>query len=201
MKRIRILVTCLGLFFVSGAAAQTPQQGLLNAVAYDPLPAQVSVNVRPLNDSDENLALKQTFETALQERGYTVAADAQFVLTFETREVAGAWADRGRRTVIELDAHGEGVGGDQQRVRLNLFNSSSGGVFNRGREGGTGIVTPGHFRIDLSIDDRTNGERLWQAWAVADIGRSDGRRVSQAMVPGMVLRLGETVRQEQMDLF
>ena len=201
MKRCRILITCLGLFLFSGAGAQTLQQGLLNAVAYDPLPAQLSVNVRPLSDSDENLALKQAFETALRERGYTVAVDAPLVLTFETREAAGAWADRGRRTVIELEARDEGVGGDQQRVRLNLFNSSSGGVFNRGREGGTGIVTPSHFRIDLSIDDRSSGERLWQAWAVADIGRLDGRRVSQAMVPGMISRLGETVRQEQLDLF
>ncbi len=159
------------VFRSGGADAPT---GLLNAVAYDPLPAQLSVNVRPLNDSDENLALKQAFETALRERGYTVAVDAPLVLTFETREAAGAWADRGRRTVIELEARGEGVGGDQQRVRLNLFNSSSGGVFNRGREGGTGIVTPSHFRIDLSIDDRSSGERLWQAWAVADIGRSAG---------------------------
>ena len=201
MKRYRILITCLGLFLFSGAGAQTLQQGLLNAVAYDPLPAQLSVNVRPLNASDENLAPKQAFETALRERGYTVAVDAPLVLTFETREAAGAWADRGRRTVIELEARGEGVGGDQQRVRLNLFNSSSGGVFNRGREGGTGIVTPSHFRIDLSIDDRSSGERLWQAWAVADIGRLDGRRISQAMVPGMISRLGETVRQEQLDLF
>jgi len=201
MKRFRILVTCFGLFLFSGAGAETPQQGFLNAVSYDSLPAQVSVNVRPLNDSDENLALKQAFETALRERGYTVAVDAPLVLTFETREVVSAWADRGRRTVLEFEVRGEGVGGDQQRVRLNLFNSSSGGVFNRGREGGTGIVTPGHFRIVLSIDDRSSGERLWQAWKVAEIGRSDGRRVSQAMVPGMISRLGETVRQEQMDIF
>jgi len=201
MKRFRMFIICVGLFLVSGAGAQTPQQGLLNAVAYDPLPTQVSINVRPLNDSDENLSLKQDFETALRERGHTVDVDAPLVLSFETREAAGAWADRGRRTVLELEASGEGVGGDQQRVHLNLFNSSSGGVFNRGNEGGTGIVTPSHFRIDLSIDDRSNGERLWQAWAVADIGRSDGRRVSQAMVPGMIARLGETVRQEQIDLF
>ena len=196
MRLHRILLTCAALLAAHAAGAQGAGEGLLNAVAYKPLPAGGAITVRPLDNSDENLVLQQEFESALRAQGRTVAADAPLILTFEVRDTVGAWSTRDRRSIIELEGHGDGIGGDTHRARVNLYNSSRGGVFNEGRGSGTSIMTPSQYRLDATLDQRSNGRRLWQAWATADLGQSDSLDLTRAMVPVMVQSLGQTVKRQ-----
>ncbi len=85
----------------SAATAQQPERGVLNAVSFEPLPEGAAVLVRPLDDTDENLAIKKEFEAAMAADGLNVAADdARLVLSFETREeVAAGPAPRPQTTV------------------------------------------------------------------------------------------------------
>ena len=191
-----ILLVALGLLTGQPAAAQEPGAGLLNAVAYKPLPQDSAVTVRPLDNSDENLLLQEEFERELRARGHTVAADAPLIMTFEVRDVVGAWTNRDRRSILELEGRGDGIGGDTHRARLNLFDSGRGGVLNEGRGGGTTIVTPTQYRLDVTIDARAGGKRLWQAWATADLGQSDGFELTKAMIPAMVGSLGQNVNRQ-----
>ena len=80
------------------------------------------------------------------------------------------------------------------------LDSAQGGVFNEGRAHGTSIVTPSLYRIDATVDDRRNGERLWQAWATASLQQSDGATLTRSMVPVMVGSLGKTVRRQTFQL-
>ena len=93
MKRFGILFAVFGLLAAPFAAAQTSDEGLLNAVAYKPFPEGAPIAVRPLDDSDENLALLRRFEGELRAQGFAVTADAALVLTFEIRGSVGAWSD------------------------------------------------------------------------------------------------------------
>ncbi|MDP6787734.1 MAG: hypothetical protein QF830_01680 [Rhodospirillales bacterium] len=201
MKRFGLLVVTLALLAAGRASAQSVDEGLLNAVAYKPLPAGMAIAVRPMDDSDENLVLRERIEGELKAQGFSVSGDGALILTFETRDSVGAWSDAGRRSVLEFQYKSEkGIGGDNERLRLNLFDSAKGGVFNEGRAHGTSIVTPSQYRIDATIDDRRNGERLWQAWATASLQQSDGPTLTQAMVPAMVESLGKTVRRQTFQL-
>jgi hypothetical protein len=201
MKRFGILVMTLALLVAGRASAQNVDEGLLNAVAYKPLPAGVTIAVRSMDDSDENLVLQKRIEGELTAQGYSVSGDGTLILTFETRDTVGAWSDSGRRSVLEFQYKSEeGIGGDNERLRLNLFDSAKGGVFNEGRDHGTLIVTPSLYRIDATVDDRRNGERLWQAWATASLQQSDGATLTRSMVPVMVGSLGKTVRRQTFQL-
>ena len=111
----------------------------------------------------------------------------------------GAWSDGGRRQLLQLQ-QSQGVGGlDSPKVRLNLYDSRRGAVFNEGRTG-TQITTPSTYRLDATIDDRTDGKRLWQGWSSADIGPGDNRKMTRNMIPILVNSLGQTVRQKSFTL-
>ena len=196
---MRFLFVALGLFglVASPTFAQNASNGLLNAVAYKDVPAGAAVSVRPLDDSDDNLILKQEFEKALQGQGYRIEKDSPLVLTFETSDTIGAYTDRNARHVLELSGGGGRGGGEDARARVNVFDSVSGGLMNTGREtGDTNIVTPTQYRVDVSLDDKANRKRLWQAWATADIEQSDGLTLTRAMVPAIVQSVGKTVRRQ-----
>jgi len=140
-----VVAACAGLIASPDTSAQDAGQGTLNAVSFKPVPVGVPIFVRPLDDSDENLALKQRFEAVLRERGYALAADASgLVLTFETRDDIGSWSSSGRRTVLEFQGAGGREGTEDVEARLRLFDSQRGALLNKGR-GGTRVVAPSNF--------------------------------------------------------
>lgn len=180
--------------WMAPAGANAADAGVLNAVSYHPLPATVSVQVRPLDNSDENIVLQEAFENALRDRSIVVSTGAPLILTFETRGSVGAWEDTGQRSFLELQAQGGRGGGEKASARVNLFDSNRGGLLNQGK--GTLITTPSQYRLDATIDERSSGKRLWHAWGIADLGNSDGLSLTRFMVPLMVKKLGQTVRSE-----
>lgn len=194
-------IFCL-LFAGSLATAQAPDKALLNAMLYKPVPAGgKTVAVRPMDDSDQNLILQRELESILRSRGYTVSPNAPLVLTFETRDEVGAWSDGGRRTILELEARGDGAGGDRQKARLNLFDSARGGILNEGQSSGTSVVTPDRHRLDMTLDDRQGRQRLWQAWATAETRfGGDAVATAKAMLSPMVDSIGKTVRRQAISI-
>jgi len=176
-------------------APQSAKEGILNAIAYLPMPADRAIAVRPLDDTDENLKLQRDFEEILRARGYTITPDATLVLTFYTRDEVGAWSDAGQRRVLELKQSLAASGIQDPQVQLNLYDSGRGGVFNKGR-GRTSIVTPGRYRLDATIERRADGKRLWQGWSVADLGQFDTLELTRAMIPALVDGIGQTVKRK-----
>ncbi len=196
MRRFLLLFGLLG-FVATPASAQGLGEGLFNSVAYKPIPAGAAVMVRPMDNSSDNLVLQEEFERELEARGFVVGGNAQFVLSFETSDVVGAYTERDTRHVVELSGSGGRGGGEDMRARVNMFDSSAGGLFNAGKgTGDTSIVTPTQYRMDATIDDKESGRRLWQAWAVADLEQSDGLTLTLAMVPVVAGAVGETVKQK-----
>ncbi len=192
----------LSLFFLASAlaAAGVRADGLMNAVSYQPLPSGAAIFVRPMDNSDQNLTLQKDFEHALKRKGYTISETADLILTFETRDAAGAWTGGGPNPFIELSDNHDQTGVNAPRVRFNLFNSSRGGLLNPDRTETTRMVTPSRFRIDATIDDKTNGKRLWQGWSTTDIGAGGAGNLTRAMVPVLVDVVGQTVRRKSFPL-
>ncbi len=181
----------------SGASAAA--QAFVNSVSYQPLPERAIVTVRPLDNSDVHMKLKTSIEEALRAKGFGVTTDSPLVLSFDTRDEVGAWSDAGRRTILELRAEGGREGGEYAHAKVNVFDSVSGGLLNEGR-GGTSITTPSTYRIDFTVDDRTNGRRLWQGWAVANLSYGDRNDLDRAMIPVLVQNLGRTITRQPFTL-
>ena len=195
MRRLGPLLLIVGLLILPQESLRA-EEGLINAVSYRALPRGGSIRVRPLDNSNENLILQEQFEDELRRRGYAVAAEADLILSFEVRDVAGAWRAGDRRSVIEFEGSGGG-GGENARARLNIFDSRRGGLLNQGNErGATQIAAPSQFRMDATIDDRRDGKRLWQAWAVASQRQTEGSDLTRAMVQAVVEHLGTTIKRQ-----
>jgi hypothetical protein len=193
MGRLLSLLVTLALGALAFLAwAEPVGEGTLNAVAFEPMPVDAALEVRVLDDSDTNLALKREMEAALAARGLRIGTDeAPLVLTIDTGESVGAWRtpsqidripvmdDRGRLFPQgELDV--------TRQVRLPLPRTT--------------IVTPAQYRIGITIDDRASGRRIWQGWTIADLSQGEPAELAAAMVPKLVESLGRTVREENFPL-
>lgn len=181
--------------FVSASVAHA--SGItLNAVSYFDLPKNEPVMVEIYDDAKENVILKNRFEDELREQGYTISQDARLILSFETRDTSGKWSGGGPNRLIEMRNSQNHTGKDAPEVVVSIYDNQRGGVFNPKRDPGITQVAPSEFRIDASIEDRTNGRRLWQGWTItASVGAED-TSIHQSMVKPIIANIGNTVRDQ-----
>ncbi len=201
MKLLGGAVVALSVVAWASAWAQEATQAIVNAVAFRPVPDGIAVALQTLDDSAINTAASEEFENRLRKAGRAIAPKAPLIFTIEVTTVEGAWSDEGRRTVLELSSHGETPIGDNQKIRLNLYDSAQGGIINRGEgDRGTNIVTRGKHRLEATLDERDGGRRLWQGWIETGMDRQDDLALIRSMVGPLIERLGQTVRRESVDL-
>jgi len=189
-----LALTVLG----NGVHAQVFGEGVLNAVSYRPMPVGSALRVQALDNSDDNLVLVEEVKQALRARGHTVSDDGSMILTVETRDEIGAWSTTDRRHVLEIQSQTNSHS-DETQVKLNLFDSNTGGILNEGTPG-TSITTPSQYIVEFSIDDASNGKRLWQAWAAAELGQANSLDLMRGMIPSLSDALGKTITQETIQL-
>ncbi|NQV44146.1 MAG: hypothetical protein HQ501_04545 [Rhodospirillales bacterium] len=195
---ITTLVTTQITTLAPNAYAQSFGEGVVNAVSFRPLPADMSIRVQALDNSDDNLVLIDEVKKALKARGYPLSDDGGMILTLETRSEIGAWSTTDRRHTLEIKGE-TGSHSDDAQVKLNLFDSNTGGILNQGTSGTT-IVTPSQYVIEISLDNATDGKRHWQAWAAAELGQSDGLTLMRGMIPALSDVVGKTVSQQTFHL-
>ena len=178
-------------------AAGLAADGSVYAISYKPLPADSTIAVRPWDDSRENLELAEEFKRVLGSLGYKVADNAALVLSFETRDILGSWSAGERRSILEIEGHGGRRGGEDASVRLNLYESSRGGMFNEGRA--PAAVVPSKYQLEVTLDRKAGG-RLWQGHASAALQRLSGFELVKSMIPVVAEHLGKTVRRKTFTL-
>jgi hypothetical protein len=176
----------------SAATAQQPERGVVHAVAFEPLPEGAPVLVRPLDDTDENLAIKKEFETAMAADGLNVTVDkGRLVLSFEAREEVAAGPAPRPQTTIRFRGQGGRMSTSDERNVPKLIEAP---------RDGTRIYRPSRYRIDATIDDKVDGTRLWQGWAVAGLDEHTHLFLAKTMVPAIVDSIGQTVREKPFPL-
>ena len=189
----------LALLLIGVAVAQVGDQAVLNAVKYRPIPGDQPIHVRSLDDSRENLRLKRRFEQALRERGFRIGAEpSRLVVTLESSDQLGFWSYSGGSLINAQRGFNELARKDLDSYVLNLYDSRRGGLTNQ-PERPVGI-NPSKYRLEARLEDRSDGRTLWQGWTTADVGRSGGSALLEAMVSPLASSLGETVREQPVTL-
>jgi len=183
------------VLFPGLAGAQQGLEGVLNAVSYRPIPAGAVFEVRTLDNSDQNLVVVERMKQAMRLAGRGVQDDAQLLLTVEPRDEIGAWSTNDRRHVLSVTGDSGTGSDDETEVRVNLFDSTSGGVLNEG-EPGTAIVTKSQYVLLVRIEDRTNGRQLWEAWAAVEVGSDGKEALLNSVIPRLVESIGTTVKNQ-----
>lgn len=187
-----LLSVVTGLALVGIAHAGDIVEGHLNAMGFRPIAKTQAVSVRLLDDSLANKTMKERIEASLAAAGFTVRDGAPLVLTFETGSTVGNGRpveDDGR---FEFHADGTSAGNrrDEYSARYKVFTTKS------DQDRGSGAAFGGAVRVDFAIDDRSNGQRLWQGWATADSAGRDTAIVSRGLIAPLVAAIGTTARQQ-----
>ena len=175
-------------------------EGLITAVSFLPLPTGSAISVRSLDNSDRNLIMQKDFEKAITRKGLLIGRDGALILSFETRDKSGSWAGGGENRIIEWSNHDDQSGIEAPRVHFNLFNSKRGGILNSKLKDLTHTVTPSSFQIEVTIDKKSNGKRIWQGWSSVSSLIGDNQETSRKMIAVLVESLGRTIRRKTFSL-
>jgi hypothetical protein len=102
--------------------------------------------------------------------------------------------------MIELSNHDDQSGTDLPRFHFNLFNSKRGGILNPNRIEKIRTVTPSSFRIEVTIDEKANGRRVWEGWSSINSRIGRGQEPSRKMVSVLVENLGQNINRKPFSL-
>jgi len=198
LLRIQLLAISLLALLLGPSALKA--EGLISTVSFLPIPSGSTISVRLLDNSDSNLVLQKDFEQALIKKGYLIGKDGTFLFTFETRDFAGAWAGGGENRFIEWSNHDDQSGIEAPRVHINLFNSKRGGILNSSHKDMTRIVTPSSFQIKVTVDNKSNGKRIWEGRGSVSSHIGSNQETSRKVIPVLVESLGQTVSRKTFSL-
>ena len=193
----------LSAFVLSGPQdAMAGPKGILSTVSYQKVAEKVAFAIQTLDDSDDNVILREDFVEAMERKGYKISADARYVITLETSTQEGTWTGSGRSKIVRLGNAADHSGTDAPDVRVSIFDSSEDGLFSGKRKRRFTQVAASTLRIDAQIDDRQNGKRVWQGWAQAEVASAgEDLTLSKSMIRPLIENLGKTVRQKQFQLY
>lgn len=176
----------------SAVRAQEKVSGVVNAMSFHSMPEGLPILVRPLDDSAENLVIRNDMEQALTAAGFTVAKDGSaIVLSFETRRELGGGPTPTRQITKQFVERHEQSDIVDRRYTPQIGKSSP---------KGSSSVSASRFRLDATLDDKQSGKRLWRGWTIARMHGDETKNLAKAMVPVLVDSLGETVREQTFDI-
>lgn len=186
------------------AEAQAPQSGreaLLFAASYIPIPPGTPVAIHLLDDNDGARDLAESFRRELTLRGYRIAPQAPFTLTFWLTGTFDTGEQQARRGLLEFG----GEGGSSSRVdtdveaRVNLFSSRGGGLF-QDPDRSAKARSSSRYRLYASVKEEGTGKRAWFGQSYVDVSGGDPLSVAQSMVPPLAGTFNKTVRRETITL-
>ncbi|HTP82869.1 MAG TPA: hypothetical protein VMQ11_07990 [Alphaproteobacteria bacterium] len=153
--------------------------GVSYASSFIPVPAGTPINVRPWDNSAENLRVKLSFTEALNRRGVPLTTDGgtKLTLNFETEVQSLAVPGLGS---------GFGTVRNESRVRMDIQDNLLGG-----RTENSGGTT--RYILRATLDDQQSGQRLWQGEASYTGAVTDETATFAAMAPVLVDGFGQTV--------
>lgn len=183
-----------GFVLLTATPGHAASTGIVNAVTYQPLPASSSISVQILDNTDQNMAILKKFKSALKQNGYILSDNSHLIMTIELHDEMGDWTKNNRSHFVEFSTQQGTSSEDDTQIKFNLFDSNTGGLLNKGERPRSITVTPSQRQINITIEDASNGSRLWEGWASADKNYSTSNKaLNHSMIPALISAIGKTV--------
>ena len=192
MRAFRKLSACLCLLVLvvaappAAAQANLAAEGRMAAFALGAIDEDAVFAVDVLDDSDLNLRLVEHVKAELRARGYGDAADADYTLTFDTREIVDLSRDGGGVGSLDVDT----LSGIQ--MHMNLWSSTQDSLLTgrRERPDRTTLL----LRMDMTVRENTGARRvIWQAEAFSEMRGVEHYGTFRGIASVLLDSLGQTV--------
>ena len=166
--------------------------GVVSTVAYDQLTPGLSIAVRPLDDTELNLAIKKRLEEELRRISRPLSDTAVLILSFETEVLRGRFSSAAP-SLGSLEAGSEGT-----RFQLNVWSSDKDSIL--GGRKAAGPPRANVFHLSVTLRDERTGKALWQGDAMGEMLSPDTLRIAESMARPLITRLGRTATREPFDI-
>jgi hypothetical protein len=196
IRRAATLLFLLAAFGPSaaGAAESGGPGGTIRSIACGKLESPYSFDVALEDDSPTYARLGRALASELQKRRVEVSAEAPLRLSLSVDTVRAP--SRHRRADLGRLHHDTDRG---TQVRLNLWSNQHDSLIGGRREGVTREAVD-ELRVEIAINDKSNGRCIWHGEAVVDLDGRDADEAASTIVPLLVAHIGESVRAEPITL-
>lgn len=191
------IITLLSFFILSVLAPLTyahAEDGYINALSLQALPQKKSIQIQPLDNSNDNLVLQKISEIEIRKFGFMIDPNASLVLTVSTRDQISNWDSGSKREIFSLETKtGRGYQ-ERTKARVNVFDSASRGLLNKGNDIRKAGAIASQYKLDMTLENSNNSQTYWRAWLIADLGAGGGASLSKQMIPPLIQSIGRTIR-------
>jgi hypothetical protein len=168
------------LLLAAPAAAEEPSRarGLMQATAFNPLPAGAPVAVRPPDASQSSADIAAVFVEALARLGHRTDPGAAHQLSFRISDAPGVSVERPPDIELRGSLGAEGQEDAELVMRMQMLDRPTEPKRTRAR------------LIVVEIADR-NGNPVWEARIEASAATNDDVALAEVLIPHVLGRLGQ----------
>ena len=203
MIRLNALLFALAWAVAPALAQDSPEaaRGYLNAFACEVLPQPVRVHVEVMDNSDQNLRLRDQLAQRLQQNGAEISDAATLVLSLEvavarqaTRHKPGDMIDV-RVGQDEPEIGQEGFA----RLHMNVWSSRRDSLLT-GRRSTVEEEGFDLLRLRASLNSRSDGHCLWQGELVHNLDGDDPYLSAAKLIPVLADSIGQAANRKPVPL-
>lgn len=185
MKRIPIF---MAIFLLTTPAAA---DGLLSGYACGTLPQSYKVDVEVADDSDEMLRIRDAVVRALAKMQTEASESANLVLLIDMLAIREGLRRKKRDLGSVTDGSSERI-----KARMNLWSNKRDSVIG-GRKDRVISGPIDEVRVDIAINDKSNGKCVWRGEAIHDTTGTDQWVVAEKLALRLTRLIGRDIRDRE----
>ncbi len=194
----RLILASFVLAVALPAAGQAPSgaTGSVTAFACTPLPSPLRIEVEASDGSPYGDRLKRVLVRSLAARNAIVMPGAPLRLSLYVGAVREPEIRKGR----DLGRFSRGnASGLRTQFRINLWSNQRDSVIG-GRRDQVLASAVDELHVEITLDDRSDGQCVWQGEAVHKLEGRDELAAAERIIPLLIERLGRSARAELIEL-
>ncbi|MPY71244.1 MAG: hypothetical protein GEU92_14280 [Alphaproteobacteria bacterium] len=199
-----------------GKEAEAPAEGYFNAFACEKIDRPLRVAVELLDNTEDNMRLRDVFVERLSKSGARVEPGAALILSLDIETVREG---RIRKPSDLVDVY-VGMGGpdpnadplnrqpdsgstsiddSEARVRMNIWSNRRDSVIGGPRRKAEGDVVD-QLHVTININSRTDGTCLWRGDAIHNLDGGEPRTIGAALMRYLVAQIGKPASRQPIRL-
>jgi len=183
----RFLVILILTTFAAPAAAD----GLLSGYACGVLPPAFRVDVEIADDSEQMLRIRDSAIKALAKKQTRTSGSAELVLSIDMHAIR----EGVRRKKRDLGSVTDGSG-ERFKARTNLWSNKRDSIIG-GRKDRIIDGPVDEVRIDIAINNKSNGKCVWRGEAVHKTTGKDQWIIAEKVVQRLINLIGQDIRDRE----
>lgn len=183
----------LAVLFLLCSGTPAAANGLLSGYACGELPPNYQVDVEVSDDSEQMLKIRESAIRTLARKNTGQSDAASLVLLIDMHTVRQGIRRKERDPGSVTDDSSDGI-----RTRMNLWSNKSDSVIGGRRD----VIIDGpldEIRIDIAINDKSNGKCVWRGEAVHDTTGENQWNIAEKVTLRLIDLIGTDIRDREFE--